>query len=77
MIIEIESYHGDKILWGNNCSEAELRDRFSFVISLTDEKGFPALFCSMYGFDEFEYSPEIRVDFRIDLDTHQIYRPIY
>jgi hypothetical protein len=77
MIIGIESYYGDKLIWGNKCSETELKDRFSRVISLTDEKGFSALFCSMYGFEQFEYSPEIRVDFRIDLDTHQIYKPQY
>lgn len=77
MLVEIESYMGDCLIFGKRCSENELRQRMKKVLEAAETEEFTAIFCRIYQFDQYPLSEEIEVDFVIDLDTHQVYAPKY
>ncbi len=77
MLVEIESFWGDKIISGKKCSEKELRQKMNEVLKITETEEFTAIFCRMFQFEENNFSDEVRVDFVIDLDTHLIFVPKY
>ena len=69
MIVEIESYQGDTLLYGRKISFAELKKQFETVESLYDktEDNFVALFCRMYHWTVAEN--EEKADYLYDRDT--------
>lgn len=78
MIIEIEGYDFQAILFGKKCSEHELKQMYIAALrNVTNRNQLPRKFCSLYGFDEVMYDSEIEVDFVIDTDTDRIYSPQY
>lgn len=77
MLVEIESFWGDKIISGEKCSEKELRHRVNVVLKITDTEEFTSIFCRMFQFEENKFTDDVRVDFVIDLDTHLVFAPKY
>lgn len=77
MLIEIESFYGDKLLHGRKIEFSELKEATQNIIDSANEKDFCALFCAQFGFEEITYSDGQKVDYVIDLDTHLIHRPKY
>ena len=77
MLIEIESFFGNRLISGKKCTEKELREKFRKVIKIAETQNFTELFCRMYNFEEYDLSEYIQADFVIDLDTHLVYAPRY
>lgn len=77
MLVEIESFWGNKIISGKKCSEKELRRKMNKALKITETEEFTAIFCRMFQFEEYNFSDDVRVDFIIDLDTHLVYAPKY
>ena len=77
MIIEIESYLGDKLLSGKKCTEKELREKFKKALKVSQDENFLRIFCSMFKFEGIPFDENIEVDYVIDLDTHLVYTPDY
>ena len=77
MLIRIDSYLGDKLIFGKRCTKKELRKKFDKVIEAVETEEFTTLFCSMFQFEELSIDEDIRVDYVIDLDTHLVYAPHY
>ena len=75
MIIEIESYLGNRMLFGKSISEYELRKLINQILLQTDENQFLYWLCSRYNFEKIKFSNEIEADYVVDLDTHEIYKP--
>lgn len=75
MLVEIESFWGNKILSGKKCSGKELRQKMNEVLKITETGEFTAIFCRMFQFEEYDFSDDVRVDFVIDLDTQLVYAP--
>ncbi len=73
MIIEVESYLGDTLITGKVSSIEQLRHQMLSVLLQVGEKDFVPFFCARYGFDIMPYDDYIKVDFRIDLDTHKVF----
>ena len=74
MIVEIESYQGDTLLYGRRISFAELKKQLETVESLYDKAtdNFVALFCRMYHWTITE--SEAEADYRYDRDTRKCMR---
>jgi hypothetical protein len=77
MLIEIESYYGDRMLHGRPFQENELRKTVKELLSLVDEREFVDAFCMRFGYEPVEWSDDIKVEFTIDLDTHMVIKPKY
>lgn len=77
MLIEIESVYGDKIVHGRHLSINELKSAMEEIFEITNEKDFTSAFCSHFQYKEIPYSNDVRVDYRIDLDTHLLFKPEY
>lgn len=75
MIIEIESVYGDCYLYGKTISINDLNEQFKCVLLDVDEKGVVTLFCSRFGYEILQVDETHEIEFRIDLDTHRIYKP--
>lgn len=73
MFVEIESIWGDKLIFGKECAEKELRKKMNRVLELTGSEGFTACFCRMYQFGVYPRLAADKIDFVIDLDTHRVY----
>ena len=77
MLVEIEGYKTEAIVWGKKCSIKELRNKmFKTLEQDPSQENFTALFCCMWNFEEIPHT-EIEVDFVIDTDIHHIYKPKY
>ena len=77
MILEIESFYGDRLLHGKHMRESELRARVKELLPLVSDREFPFAFCMRYGYEIIPYDPAVRVDYVIDLDIDHIYKPYY
>lgn len=77
MLIEIESVFGDKILHGKYLTKLELENVMNELFETVDERDFISVFCIRYEYEEIQDSNDIRVDYVIDLDTHQLIKPEY
>lgn len=77
MLIELESVYGDKIIHGRHLERLELKNTISELLRTVDEREFPSILCSRYGYEEVPYSDNIRVDYIIDLDAHLLIKPKY
>lgn len=77
MLIEIESFRGDKILSGKKCAEKELRQKMHQVLDLTEGEEFVAVFCRLFEFEVYSLLEADRIDYVIDLDTRIVYAPRY
>jgi hypothetical protein len=77
LLVEIESYWGNKILAGKKCSEKVLRQKMIEALKITESEEFTSVFCRMFQFEEYSNSDDVRVDFVIDLDTRLLYSPRY
>ena len=77
MLIEIESVYGDKIIHGRHLSINELKSAMEEILEIVNEKEFTPVFCSRFQYEVIPYSNDIRVDYRIDLDTHLLFKPKY
>ena len=78
MIIEIDGYDIQAILFGKKYSMHELKQMYIAALrNVTNRKQLPREFCSLYGFDEVMYDSDIEIDFVIDTDTGRIYSPKY
>lgn len=77
MLIEIESVYGDKIIHGRHLSINELKSAMEEILEIVNEKDFTPVFCSRFQYEVIPYSNDIRVDYRIDLDTHLLFKPKY
>ena len=77
MLIELESVYGDKIIHGKRLSKSKLQNALDEILKAVEEQDFLSAFCVRYGYEEVQCPNTIRVDFVIDLDTHQIIEPKY
>ena len=77
MLVAIDGYETEAIIWGKKCSLKELRLKMLETLNKLPEKYFVDLFCRMWGFEKVLYAEDIQVDFVIDTDTHIIYKPRY
>ena len=77
MLIEIESVYGDKIIHGRHLSINELKSAMEEILEIVNEKDFTPVFCSRFQYEVIPYSNDVRVDYRIDLDTHLLFKPEY
>ena len=77
MLIEIESVYGDKIIHGRHLSINELKSAVEEILEIVNEKDFTPVFCFRFQYEVIPYSNDIRVDYRIDLDTHLLFKPEY
>ncbi|MBE6566627.1 MAG: hypothetical protein E7659_05945 [Ruminococcaceae bacterium] len=77
MLIEIESAYGDKIIHGRHLSINELKSAMEEILEIVNEKDFTSVFCSRFQYEEIPHSNDIRVDYRMDLDTHLLIKPEY
>jgi len=77
LIIEIESYYGDKILHGKHLKRRDIENALDEILQHVNESDFPSVFCARYDYEELDYSDSIDVDYVIDLDTHLIFKPQY
>ncbi|WP_310603785.1 hypothetical protein [Anaerosporobacter sp.] len=77
MLVFIESFFGDRLIYGEKCTEEQLREKFNQTVKLTELADFTPLFCSMFDFQELPYNEKIYVDYVIDLDTYLVYAPQY
>ena len=77
MIIEIESYFGNKIVSGKVRSLRELRRCVKDVLKESNHEDFTSIFCARYNFDILTYDEEIMIDCCIDLDTQTVFKPQY
>ena len=79
MLVEVESFFGDRLVSGEKYSLAELRKKVKIAIrraKMTNED-FTTTFCRMYQFEEQPHTNDTRVDFVIDLDVYYVYPPCY
>lgn len=74
MIIEVESYYGDAIIFGKVESLPALRKSVKLLLEEVNEVDFLNVFCARYGFEQVAFDKIVEVDYRIDLDTHMVYR---
>ena len=77
MLIEIESVSGDKILHGKYLTKFELQNVMNEFFEMVYEQDFISAFCTHLEYEEIQYSNDVRVDYVIDLDTHQLIKPEY
>lgn len=77
MLIEIESYLGDTLVFGKVRSIGQLKYRMMAVLNDTPTEDFTAIFCARYKFEILPYNPGAQVDYRMDLDTCKVYKPNY
>ena len=77
MLVEIESYFGDRLISGKKCTENQLREKYMQAIKIADASNFTELFCRMFSFEEYPLSDDVQVDFVMDLDTNIVYAPQY
>ena len=75
MIIEIESYTGDMMLWGKKIGERRLQAIVKELLTIVSEDDFPSAFCSRLGYESIPYDETLVADYVIDLDTHLVIRP--
>jgi len=75
MLIEIESVYGDKIICGRYLNIDEVENAMKEILEIVNEKDFTPVFCSRFQYEVIPYSNDIRVDYRIDLDTHLLFKP--
>jgi len=75
MTVEIESYKGDVILYGENIRESELRAQIKEIETTYDKDidNFVDLLCRRFGWNIAE-ADEIP-DYTYDRDTEKLYRP--
>ena len=73
MLIEIESVYGDKIICGRYLNIDEVENAMKEILEIVNEKDFTPVFCSRFQYEVIPYSNDIRVDYRIDLDTHLLF----
>ena len=69
MIIEIEYYKGDTLLYGQKISYEELKKQLKTIENLYDKKedNFVALLCRMYNWTVVE--DKLQVEYIYDRDT--------
>ena len=77
MIIEIESYYGNTLISGKVRNIGQLKNRMMKIINEVGADNFVDFFCIQFGFNVYPYDEHIIVDYVIDLDTYQVYKPIY
>ena len=77
MLIEIESFYGNKLISGKKCTGKELRSKFKEAIKMADTDNFTVLFCRLFQFEEIPFDDNDKVDYVIDLDTYLVYKPRY
>ena len=75
MIVEIESYKGEVILYGKNIGEIELRKQIREIETTYDKDidNFVELLCRNFGWNIAE-ADELP-DYTYDRDTEKLYRP--
>lgn len=71
MIIGIEGYQTEALIFGRACSQKELRRRMKEVLQLQPmgNEEFIGIFCRRYGFERAVYEQGVKPDYVIDLDT--------
>lgn len=74
MIIEVESYFGDTLLSGKVRSIGQLKYRVLQTLADTPAEDFISVFCARYQYEPLPYSVTMDADYRIDLDTCQVFK---
>ena len=79
MLVEIESFFGDRLISGKKYSLKELREKVKRALRRADmtSEDFTTTFCLMYHFEEQPYTDDSRTDFVFDLDINYVYKPRY
>ncbi len=78
MIVEIEGYEIEALVSGKKCTGGRLQWQMKKVIGrIEDNRYFVSLFCLLFGYEEIEYSDEIKADYVIDIDIYRVYKPVY
>lgn len=77
MIIEIESYLGDKLISGKTLSIGQLKHQMEAILKQVSEKDFVSIFCARYDFEVLPYDENIEAHYVVDLDTHMVFQPKY
>ncbi len=72
MLIEIESYKGNRLLHGKKLKISEIKAFLKEIGTVEDEI---SLFCTRFAYEELPYDPNIQVDLCIDLDTFLVIVP--
>ena len=77
MIIEIESFESENLIYGKEINYVELQRIVKELLELVEEKDFLPSFCLRYGYEIISNDEILKVDFVIDLDTHMVIIPKY
>lgn len=77
MIIEVESYYGNTLISGKVRNIGQLKNRMMKIIKEFGTENFVDFFYIQFGFNVYPYDEYIIVDYVIDLDTYQVYKPTY
>lgn len=78
MIIEIDGYYHQVLLWGKRCSKQQLNQKYQQAKEETYElKNLPQVFCRLHNYEQISYDCDIKIEFVIDTDTDRIYLPSY
>lgn len=75
MIIGIEGYQTEALLFGRTCCKKVLCQRVKEVLQLypMDNEAFITIFCRRYGFECVAYDEGVKPDYVIDLDTCKVF----
>ena len=77
MLIELESAYGDRIICGKHLTKSKLHNAMCEIFETNDERDFLSVFCAQYGYEELHDTDTVQVDYVLDLDTHQLFKPKY
>lgn len=69
MLIDVEWYRGDVLLSGKARQEPQVRQMCLGVYREYGPAYFVHMFSRLYGFEIYPGNPNIRADYRFDLDT--------
>jgi len=76
MLVEIDVFFQQVIVWGPKCNQCELKRMYDDALTrVTHIEELAEVFCDLYHFEIVPYSADLRVDFVIDTDINQIYSP--
>jgi hypothetical protein len=69
MLIEIESFYGNRLLHGKKLKVSEVK---AFIRNIEGMGDPVALLCARFAYEELPYREDVRVDLTIDLDTYRV-----
>ncbi len=78
MLIKIDCVYGDKVVVGDNhFDKSDLQKAVEEILKVADEREFPSVFCSRYGYEEVQNPGNIHADYLIDLDTSMVFTLVF